>query len=61
MSDEIVPAGATELEVIDTPKTFLTTFSAESACTGSAGDWCSVQILVDGIPMIPAADDTLTR
>ena len=43
----------TELEVVDTPKTFLTTFSAESACTGSAGDWCSVQILVDGIPMIP--------
>lgn len=43
----------TELEVFDAPKTFLTTFSAESACTGSAGDWCSVQILVDGIAMIP--------
>jgi hypothetical protein len=36
----------------------LARFSAESACyltTGTAGNWCSVQILLDGIAMDPAS------
>jgi hypothetical protein len=31
-------------------------FSAESACTGTAGNWCVVRITVDGIEMSPASD-----
>lgn len=42
-----------EIIYADAPRDFLATFSAESACTGGAGDWCTVQILLDGVPMTP--------
>ena len=31
-------------------------FSAETACVGNAGNWCSIRILVDGHEAAPATD-----
>jgi hypothetical protein len=51
-------AGMTTKITVPTGKKALlvSRFSAEAACVGTSGDWCSVRILVDGKEAAPATD-----
>ena len=48
-----VPGGS-QLIKTATSGIVLARFSAESACRGSSGGWCSVRLLIDGQEMTPA-------